>query len=96
MKSAFPVVGYIPDSPRYKNKKPVPWVKKFVSFGGYLTGISSSLDGETLTERFRIEVDNIAFLGSYTPLAATPATAGSSSAGKICLYSFFTFVHIFS
>ncbi|KAJ7814638.1 hypothetical protein B0H14DRAFT_2604033 [Mycena olivaceomarginata] len=37
------------------SKKPVPWVKKYVAFGGYLTGISASLEGETLQERFRIE-----------------------------------------
>ncbi|KAJ7818002.1 hypothetical protein B0H14DRAFT_2601615 [Mycena olivaceomarginata] len=78
-KSVFPVVGYIPDSPRYKSKKPTPWVKKFVSFGGYLTGVTSSLEGETLQERFHIEVDNIVFLGSFTPLAATPATSASTS-----------------
>lgn len=78
-KSVFPALGFIPDSPRYKSKKPVPWVKKYVAFGGYLTGISASLEGETLQERFRIEVDSIAFLGTYTPLAGTPA--GSSSAG---------------
>ncbi|KAJ7730721.1 hypothetical protein B0H14DRAFT_2178036, partial [Mycena olivaceomarginata] len=62
-KSVFPALGFIPDSPRYKSKKPVPWVKKYVAFGGYLTGISASLEGETLQERFRIEVDSIAFLG---------------------------------
>ncbi|KAJ7768004.1 hypothetical protein B0H14DRAFT_3509699 [Mycena olivaceomarginata] len=78
-KSVFPALGFIPDSPRYKSKKPVPWVKKYVAFGSYLTGISASLEGETLQERFRIEVDSIAFLGTYTHLAGTPA--GSSSAG---------------
>ncbi|KAJ7873059.1 hypothetical protein B0H14DRAFT_2185872, partial [Mycena olivaceomarginata] len=61
-KSVFPALGFIPDSPRYKSKKPVPWVKKYVAFGGYLTGISALLEGETLQERFRIEVDSIAFL----------------------------------
>jgi hypothetical protein len=82
-KSVLHVLGFIPDSPRYKSKKPVPWTKRYVSFGGYLTGISASLEGETLQERFRGEVDHIAFLGTFTPLASTPAgsasTAGSSA-----------------
>ncbi|KAJ7164037.1 hypothetical protein C8R43DRAFT_946832 [Mycena crocata] len=81
LKSVLPVIGYIPDSPRYKNKKPVPWVKKYVSFGGYLSGITASLEGETLFERFRVEVDNIAFLGTYTPTASTPAPNGGSGSG---------------
>ncbi|KAJ6623255.1 hypothetical protein B0H10DRAFT_2182921 [Mycena sp. CBHHK59/15] len=81
-KSVFPVIGFFPDSPRYKNKKPVPWVKRFVSFGGYLSGVSAALEGETLFERFRVEVDNIAFLGTYTPLASTPtSTAAASGSG---------------
>ncbi|KAJ7751023.1 hypothetical protein B0H14DRAFT_3602853 [Mycena olivaceomarginata] len=82
-KSVLHVLGFIPDSPRYKSKKPVPWTKRYVSFGGYLTGISASLEGETLQERFRVEVNHIAFLGTFTPLASTPAgsasTAGSSA-----------------
>ncbi|KAJ7648415.1 hypothetical protein B0H17DRAFT_1148095 [Mycena rosella] len=36
--------------------------EKYVSFGGYLSCVNASLEGETLQERFRIEVDNIAFL----------------------------------
>ncbi|KAJ6462875.1 hypothetical protein C8R45DRAFT_1107949 [Mycena sanguinolenta] len=88
LKSVFPVTGHIPDSPRYKSKKPVPWVKRFVSFGGYITGVSAALEGETIKERFLIDVENIAFLGSFTPLAATPSTtaSASSSAGSSGTY----------
>ncbi|KAJ7744353.1 hypothetical protein B0H16DRAFT_1463225 [Mycena metata] len=86
-KSVFPILGFIPDSPRFKGKKPVPWVKRYVSVGGYIAGMSASLEGETLQERFRVEVDHLAFLGTYTPLASTPAgssstAAASSSAGS--------------
>ncbi|KAJ7877671.1 hypothetical protein B0H13DRAFT_1893045 [Mycena leptocephala] len=66
-KSVLPVLGFIPDSPHYKAKKPVPWAKQYISLGGYLAGVSASLEGETLQERFCIEVENIAFLGTYTP-----------------------------
>ncbi|KAJ7149358.1 hypothetical protein C8R46DRAFT_1230518 [Mycena filopes] len=72
LKSVFPIEGFIPDSPRYKNKKPVPWVKRYISISGYLAGIASSLEGATLQERFRVEVDQIAFLGTQTSLASTP------------------------
>jgi hypothetical protein len=82
LKSVFPVIGFFPETTRYK-KKPVPWVKQYVSFGGYLSGMASSLEGETMQERFCVEVDNIAFLGTYTPLASTPSptlTASTSGA----------------
>ncbi|KAF8181233.1 hypothetical protein K438DRAFT_1976330 [Mycena galopus ATCC 62051] len=79
-KSGFPIVGHFPDIPRYKTKKPVPWAKKFVSLGGYLTGISTALEGSSLVERFQVEVDNIAFLGSFTPLASTPSSTSMSTA----------------
>ncbi|KAJ7905214.1 hypothetical protein B0H13DRAFT_2334159 [Mycena leptocephala] len=78
-KSVLPVLCFIPDSPRYKAKKPVPWAKRYISLGGYLAGVSASLEGETLQEHFRIEVENIAFLGTYTPLASTPSGSGSAS-----------------
>ncbi|KAJ7250492.1 hypothetical protein B0H12DRAFT_1324237 [Mycena haematopus] len=86
LKSVFSVIGFFADTARYK-KKPVPWVKRYVSLGGYLSGIASSLEGETMRERFRVEVDNIALLGTYTPLASTPSpaltalTSGASASG---------------
>ncbi|KAJ7908061.1 hypothetical protein B0H13DRAFT_2331721 [Mycena leptocephala] len=102
LKSVFPVIGFFPETTRYK-KKPVPWVKRYVSFGGYLSGIVSSLEGETMQERFRVEVDNIAFLGTYTPLASTPSptltastsgASGSSAGSKACFsYSKFSQKH---
>ncbi|KAJ7850356.1 hypothetical protein B0H13DRAFT_1905718 [Mycena leptocephala] len=99
LKSVFPVIGFFPETARYK-KKPVPWVKQYVSFGGYLSGIASSLEGETMQERFRVEVDNIAFLGVYTPLASTPSPAltastsgasGSSAGSKKARFSYSSF-----
>ncbi|KAJ7221049.1 hypothetical protein B0H12DRAFT_311356 [Mycena haematopus] len=98
LKSVFSVIGFFPDTARYK-KKPVPWVKRYVSFGGYLSGIVSSLEGDTVQERFRVEVDNIAFLGTYTPLVSTPnpaltaSTFGASASGssKKARFSYSTF-----
>ncbi|KAJ7238905.1 hypothetical protein C8J57DRAFT_1373219 [Mycena rebaudengoi] len=80
-KSIFPIFGYIPDSPRFGTKKPVPFAKKFTSFGGYLVGLSSELEGEKLIECFRIEVDTIALgLGTFVPMAvSTPASASIAS-----------------
>ncbi|KAJ7632869.1 hypothetical protein FB45DRAFT_913765 [Roridomyces roridus] len=79
-KSVLPIVGFFPDSPRFRTKKPVPWKNRYVAIGGWLRGISSSLEGETLIERFRVEVEHIAFLGTYTA-PATPIASSSSSSG---------------
>ncbi|KAJ7246064.1 hypothetical protein C8J57DRAFT_1241848 [Mycena rebaudengoi] len=72
--SILPVTGFFQDSPRYKRGKPVPWVNRLVMFGGYLTGIAEDLDGDgVLKQRFVIDADNIAFLGTMPPPATTPA-----------------------
>ncbi|KAJ7604527.1 hypothetical protein FB45DRAFT_850649 [Roridomyces roridus] len=77
-KSIFPIEGRL-DPNRYRgNKKPVPWVKRMVSFGGFLTDIASALDGDTPLDRFVVDVDNIAFFGAFTP-PATPAPMASGS-----------------
>ncbi|KAJ7653366.1 hypothetical protein DFH06DRAFT_949069, partial [Mycena polygramma] len=62
--SAFPLIGYIPDSHRFQNvKKPTPFSKRYCGFTGFLTGVSSALECEKMVDRFRIEVDTVAFLG---------------------------------
>jgi len=81
IKPIFPTFCFIPDGPRWKNrKKPVPYNKRFVFVSGYLAGITSSLEKNVIQERFKIEVDNVAFLGTHVPPAepSTPAVDGSS------------------
>ncbi|KAJ7259394.1 hypothetical protein C8J57DRAFT_1233745 [Mycena rebaudengoi] len=80
-KSIFPISGYIPDSPRYSRGKPIPHAKKYTAVGGYLAGMSSSLQDDKAVDRFRIEVDTVALgLGSFVPMAvSTPASASTSS-----------------
>lgn len=60
--STFPLSAIIRDSARYKNGKPVPRVGSCVSFGGFITSVSRSVD-ISLPERFNIEIDNITFVG---------------------------------
>ncbi|KAJ7795501.1 hypothetical protein B0H13DRAFT_1934897 [Mycena leptocephala] len=71
LKSVFPVIGFFPKTAR---KKPVPGE------------IVSSLEGETMQECFYVEVDNIAFLGTYTPLASTPSLALTTSSSGVWLF----------
>ncbi|KAF8147177.1 hypothetical protein K438DRAFT_1780262 [Mycena galopus ATCC 62051] len=83
--SIFPVLGVIPSFSRFKSGKPVPYVNRLVMFGGFLTGISEDLGHSGLKKRFRIEVDNIAFLGNTSAPPATPEPStvmASSSGGK--------------
>ncbi|KAJ7638113.1 hypothetical protein B0H17DRAFT_1149254 [Mycena rosella] len=82
-RSYFPADCIIPDSPRYANtKKPVPFNKRFVMLTGYITGVTSTLE-KTVKERFCIDVDNIAFLGSQT----APAISGSAGASSPASFS---------
>ncbi|KAJ7867921.1 hypothetical protein B0H14DRAFT_2572646 [Mycena olivaceomarginata] len=55
-------------------KKPTPYSNKYCGFTGYLTGISSELEGTKVVDRFTIEVDTVAFLGNVIAawLKATP------------------------
>ncbi|KAJ7728604.1 hypothetical protein DFH07DRAFT_782191 [Mycena maculata] len=95
-KSVFPIFAYIPDLPRFKNtKKPTPFSNKFSGFMGYLTGVSSALEGEEMMDRFCIEVDTISFGGNYAAkqtakpvvVKKTPAQGGSSSSKSTWGYS---------
>ncbi|KAF8267121.1 hypothetical protein EI94DRAFT_1830264 [Lactarius quietus] len=76
----FPIHALIPDSPRYKSKKPIPANNSYVGIAGRLTRICpTSQDSEN---RFHIDVDNVTFLGrpptipvrssDTAPLPATP------------------------
>ncbi|KAJ7610541.1 hypothetical protein DFH06DRAFT_1148086 [Mycena polygramma] len=84
--SAFPLIGYIPDSHRFQNvKKPTPFSKRYCGFTGFLTGVSSALECEKMVDRFRIEVDTVAFLGAAAPSSgpkSTPASSQASGSGS--------------
>ncbi|KAK7046502.1 hypothetical protein R3P38DRAFT_3175781 [Favolaschia claudopus] len=91
LRSFMPVQCTIPDGSRYTNsQKPVPYKGRYLMATGYLSDITNSLgnDGK-INERFCIEVDNVAFLGTVAATAAkepsssasTPASAGSSKRG---------------
>ncbi|KAJ7480357.1 hypothetical protein B0H11DRAFT_2233485 [Mycena galericulata] len=72
----FPASCWIIDSPRWKdnNSKPVPFQGKYVTVSGYLVGVEDkTVEGSQHKCRFKIEVDNVIYLGS-TPSAATPST----------------------
>ncbi|KAJ6575295.1 hypothetical protein B0H19DRAFT_1128079 [Mycena capillaripes] len=70
-KSTFPLLGSIPDSHRFKGiKKPTPYSNRYCGFTGYLTGMSSALEGTKVVDRFTIDVDTVAFLGNV--VAALP------------------------
>ncbi|KAJ7241920.1 hypothetical protein B0H12DRAFT_1236876 [Mycena haematopus] len=89
-KSVFPLSATIPDSHRFKGStKPTPYSNKYCGFTGYLTGMSSELEGSKVIDRFTIEVDTIAFLGNVvsvlpkaTPSQAKGAIGTSSGGGK--------------
>ncbi|KAK7016087.1 hypothetical protein R3P38DRAFT_2786463 [Favolaschia claudopus] len=78
LRSYMPVKCTIPDGSRYANsQKPVPYKGRYLMATGYLADLTSTLgnDGK-IVERFCIEVDNVAFLGT---VAATPAAKDPSS-----------------
>jgi hypothetical protein len=60
----------IPNSGRYKNGKPVPGNKRFVSVRGFLTGVDRSGIGSEV-EKFIIDMDTITFCGQYVPPVAS-------------------------
>ncbi|KAF8274205.1 hypothetical protein EI94DRAFT_1696141 [Lactarius quietus] len=57
----FPIHALIPDSPRYKSKKPIPANNSYVGIASRLTRICPT--SEDSENRFYIDVDNITFLG---------------------------------
>ncbi|KAJ6535290.1 hypothetical protein DFH09DRAFT_1091823 [Mycena vulgaris] len=83
--TVFPMSCWIKDSPRWAKSssgKPVPYPGKFISASGYLVGVKDlQVAGSPHKRRFKIEVDNVVYLGSAP--AANPSTpAASSSAHK--------------
>lgn len=71
--STLPLHCIIPDSPRYKNKKPVPRVGTMVSFEGYLCSrMTNSETGQT--ERFHIDIQNVNFMGRSSVPQPAPDT----------------------
>ncbi|KAF7328554.1 hypothetical protein MVEN_02543100 [Mycena venus] len=84
--TAFPASCSIIDSPRWPNpgSKPVPYPGKFVSASGYLVGVESrEVMGSPYKQRFKMNVDNVVYLGSApSGLANDPSTPATSSAAK--------------
>ncbi|KAJ7482768.1 hypothetical protein FB451DRAFT_1170625 [Mycena latifolia] len=81
-RSFFPADCIIHDSPRYAIiKKPIPFNRHFVMFTGYIAGISSSLENSEIKERFCIDVENVAFLGTSN-LAQASTTKDSPAASS--------------
>lgn len=77
IKPIAPISCTIPDSPKYKGGKPIPFNKRYVTVSGFLSDIMFKEDISTgrEVERFKIEVDNMVFLGQYVP-TATPTGTG--------------------
>jgi hypothetical protein len=82
-----PVVCTIPDSPKYKNGKPMLYNRRFVSVSGYLTSADFRNDRrEDGIARFHVTVDHIVFLGQQ------PASNTNSFANTLdceCLAKWF-------
>lgn len=69
-KVVTPISCLIPDSPRWKLAKPVPYNKRYAFVTGFLSDISfDSTSTEPIEKRavirFGITVDNIVFLGTH-------------------------------
>ncbi|KAJ7264243.1 hypothetical protein C8J57DRAFT_1512318 [Mycena rebaudengoi] len=53
---------------------------EYAGFSGYLAGINSAFEGEKMMDRFRIEVDTIAFMGPCPAAAKATITATPTQA----------------
>jgi hypothetical protein len=62
---------HIPNSPKYKNRRPLPWNRRHVSIFGFLTKEERS-DNNSNVEIYLIDVESITFCGVYTQ-PANPA-----------------------
>lgn len=65
-KAFAPLTCVIPDSPRYKNGKPVPYNRRYVSICGFLTDVTFKASSDVIIDRFEITVDDIAFMGQLS------------------------------
>lgn len=74
--SVFPAQFFVPDTPRFKTKKPIPAKDTFVFVSGYI----SRLDIPVLPtsggiNRFIVELDKVSFLGKkMAPIAPMEST----------------------
>lgn len=73
-KSCLPVRCFVNDSPRYVNySKPVPRANSQVCLGGFLTSVDRKTEN-SVPDRFRLNVDNVTFLGRPTVPAKSTST----------------------
>ncbi|KAF7981288.1 hypothetical protein HWV62_34199 [Athelia sp. TMB] len=81
--SMMPLHCIIPDSARYKNKKPLPRVGTMVSFEGYLCSRMANPDTGR-TERYHIDIEHVSFMGRATVPGpqATPKAASTPAKRK--------------
>jgi hypothetical protein len=68
-KIIVPISCYIPDSPRWKTSKPVPYNNRYTSITGLLTDVSLNTETTCSEEKqpiecFHITVDNVIFTGT--------------------------------
>lgn len=59
--SIFPAAFFVPDTPRFRNKKPMPSRDTYVFVSGYISRLD--LSPTSAIERFIIEIDKVSFLG---------------------------------
>lgn len=85
--SILPVMAHVPDTPRWKKKKPIPWNNRYVTFAGHLRGVTSTLENESVVERFKVDIDNISFLGNYVPIAKPSVDNVTDSPCKVNMIS---------
>ncbi|KAJ7500138.1 hypothetical protein B0H11DRAFT_1909110 [Mycena galericulata] len=93
-RSIFPILGFFGNSQRYKNgKKPLPYIDKVVLVGGFLAGISETLQGTVIKKRFLVEVDEITFISTPTipqapklPSSVTPSSSSGGASGRFSSY----------
>ncbi|PPR01846.1 hypothetical protein CVT24_001734 [Panaeolus cyanescens] len=71
---------FIPDSPRYRNGKPMPRGKRYVIVFGFLTDLIASAQKRKLglIDSFEVEVNNVVFCGQFLPPASNSSQSGSS------------------
>ncbi|KAF8955969.1 hypothetical protein BDZ97DRAFT_1926038 [Flammula alnicola] len=81
IKPIAPILCVFPDSPRFRNGKPVPYNKRFISASGFLVDVAYKNQSVDTVEYFTVTVDHIAFLGqANTNLNdALPNTLDTSS-----------------
>ncbi|PPR02986.1 hypothetical protein CVT24_012191 [Panaeolus cyanescens] len=72
---------FIPDSPRYRNGKPMPSNNRYVNVFGFLTDLIASAQKRKvgLIDAFEVEVNNIIFCGQFLPPASHSSQSTSSN-----------------